>query len=407
MANDNISSEDDWISNIKSQVKKKVEEKKEELDEDTWGNFFEKLVLFLKPRKKAPKIVDAAVGLIIYGITDEESLERVADNKNEFRIALKDEGVQSAICDMLFEQYVVPTLTKKRTRDVVYRVGAIVKGAKQSKGARGNVYKFLQKHQGYYSEKAGIEISYEEDSDDLRVIAYFRDISHACEFQNALSEWEIHKHLANLDGVDINPSTPEEMDMPNDLERILQQGYDPGDSESPCHTIADLRSYHLSVPVTEPVESNNPLAKYQSVDKIPLGVKQYKCHLHDKAKNKKLQNNENNMVAASWYFHQCLDGLNTDEGIPLVVLSVKSTSEARDATKDHRFMVVLKIEFFEEKYSVNYQAPTGARLVDGVWESCVYVKDKAIFAQCVGWKENDTKKRWQEHREWLEGTASD
>ena len=39
----------------------------------------------------------------------------------------------------------------------------------------------------------------------------------------------------------------------------------------------------------------------------------------------------------------------------------------------HRFMGVLRIEFFEETHSVHYQTPTGARLVDGVWESCVYV----------------------------------
>jgi hypothetical protein len=132
-----------------------------------------------------------------------------------------------------------------------------------------------------------------------------------------------------------------------------------------------------------------------------LGVAQYKCHLHDKAENKGLQNNENNMVAASWYFHQLLDGINTEDKFPLLVLSFVSVSEARLAAKDNRYQVTLAIEFFDQKYLAAYQAPTGASLIAGVWRTAVFVKDKAIFKKCIDWKEDDTRNKWKQHREWL------
>uniref|UniRef100_A0A6T7I4N0 Uncharacterized protein n=1 Tax=Attheya septentrionalis TaxID=420275 RepID=A0A6T7I4N0_9STRA len=291
--------------------------------------------------------------------------------------------------------------SSKRPRRVAYSVGVVVKGAINSNGARGNVYKFLQRHAAFFSTDEGLNIKYE--GMDLHVKAYFLDMKDACEFQNAVNEWEIHKELAHLDGVDLVPATPQEVDLPRNLERILLQHYRPKDFESPCQTIAYLHSYHLLDPLTEPAENDSALIKYQSIDKMPLGVVQYKCHLHDKAKNKRLQNNENNMVAASWYFHQLLDGVHTDDKIPLVVLTFVSASEARLADKDNRYQVKISVEFFDQKYRETYQAPVGARLMDGVWQTSVFVKDKNIFKTCVDWKEQDTRNKWKQHKEWLSG----
>ena len=54
-----------------------------------------------------------------------------------------------------------------------------------------------------------------------------------------------------------------------------------------------------------------PLWKYQSIE----------LHIKDKSEFKGLRDNENNMLAGSWNFHQLLDGLNTTEGhrVPLLV----------------------------------------------------------------------------------------
>jgi hypothetical protein len=282
-----------------------------------------------------------------------------------------------------------------------YGVTAIVRGAKQSNGARGNVYKFLQRYLGLYSDEEGIQILY--NGGDLSVKAYFHTFEKACQFQTALNDWEIHKELANLDGVTLDPLTPAKIDRPSDLKRIYLQNYEPQESESPCQTLNQLHSYRLSVPVTEPVEADTALARYQSIDKLVPHLQHYKCHLKDKAKFKQLQNDENNMVAASWAFHQQLDGLNVEEGMPLAAMSVKKASSGRSTAHADRYPVTLSIQFFFPNLAASFAAQELAHKGDnGTWETIVYVQDKSTFIECVEWKFQDTQKRWQEHRAFLD-----
>jgi hypothetical protein len=127
-----------------------------------------------------------------------------------------------------------------KQQSMAFLVSATVRGALQSNGARGNVFQFLEKHLGYFSKEEGIQIMYQ--GEDLIVKAYFEGKGHACDFQTALNQWEIHKELVNLKGVDIDPVTPVQVQRPSDLERIRLQDYDPKDSESPCHTLDQLHS---------------------------------------------------------------------------------------------------------------------------------------------------------------------
>ena len=283
-----------------------------------------------------------------------------------------------------------------------FLVGAVVRGAKRSKGARGNVFKFLERHRGHYSEEEGIQIRYKRE--DLHVKAYFLSYDAACQLQNELNDWEIHNVLANLDGVTLDPLTPAEIPSPPNLNRIFLQHYIPQETELPCQTLDQLHSYRLSVPVTEAVEPNTPLVRFQSIDKPMPYLGHYKCHLKDKAKFKQLQNNENNMVAASWPFHQQLDGLNVEEGIPLAAISVKKASSSRIAAYGNRYCVTLSIEFFHPELAVSFAAPEGARKGDqeNIWEVVMYVEDKSVFTACVDWKYQDTMKQWEEHRAFLE-----
>lgn len=283
-----------------------------------------------------------------------------------------------------------------------YLVKVRVLGAERSNGARGNVFKFLERHIGHYSEDEGTQIFYDGHG-NLNATAYFLTYDAACQFQNVMNEWEIHKELANLNGVEVDPITPQQVPRPSDLQRIRLQDYIPQDSESPCQSINQLHSYRLSVPVTEAVEPNTDLARYQSIDKLLPHIKHYKCHLKDKSKFKKLQNDENNMVAASWTFHQLMDGLNTDEGIPLVALSVKSISDCRLASRNDRFSATLNLEFFYKDSAATFAGNEGAVKVDEQnWVTTVFVRDKAKFQECVAWKYNDTKKSWDEHRRFMQ-----
>ena len=252
----------------------------------------------------------------------------------------------------------------KRPRLTAFSVSVVVEGAINSVGARGNVYKKLQQHHSVYSVSQGIDVKY--DGDDLVVKSLFFNQADAFNFQSDLNDWEIHKELAKLSGIRIDPNLPLKVDRPSDETRVMMQDYKPNDSESPCGSINDLHSYHLSVPVTEVVEPDTSLVKYQCVDKQVRGLMPYKCHLKDKTKCKTLQKNENNMLAASWPFHQLMDGLSTGECIPMVANSVKSKTTHRSSAHAHRVAVTLLLEFRESTHALWFQGndDDGARSIE-------------------------------------------
>eukprot|EP00545_Synedropsis_sp_CCMP1620_P011822 CAMPEP_0119014332 /NCGR_PEP_ID=MMETSP1176-20130426/9529_1 /TAXON_ID=265551 /ORGANISM="Synedropsis recta cf, Strain CCMP1620" /LENGTH=352 /DNA_ID=CAMNT_0006967487 /DNA_START=22 /DNA_END=1080 /DNA_ORIENTATION=- len=292
--------------------------------------------------------------------------------------------------------------SSKRLKRTAYSVHVVVKGARNSAGARGNVFKKLQEHHAVYSISEGIDVKYE--GDDLSVNAFFFEQSDAFDFQNALNDWEIHKELAHLSGVTIDPKIPVEVDIQGNVTRIMLQDYNPDDSESPCASLNDLHSYRLSVPLTEAVEPDTPLARYQCIDKQLPGLMSYKCHLKDKAKFKKLQNNENNMLAASWSFHQMMDGLRTNDRLPMVAISVKSRGSHRSAAHANRVAVTLLLEFREEAQASWFQGSQGATKIQGTnnWEVVAFVEDPQIFCDCVAWKHADTIQTWEAHQEFLD-----
>ena len=283
----------------------------------------------------------------------------------------------------------------------VFLVSARVLNAKNSFGARGNIYKLLEEYGGTYSEAESKLVIYE--GDDLTIRAYFWDRKSAMGFQTALNKWEIHRALVNLDGIEINPRDPVPTAEPPDLTRFVLQEYVPNDSESPCDGLDQLESYRLSVPATEAVDLTDPIAIYQSLD-VCVGRNQpYKCHLKDKARFKSIARNENNVLAASWALHQMLDGLNHADGMSVVKLSVASSSTLPVATVDNRFAVVVQLEFFNEVDAAAFQARQGARKINNnTWQTTVYVKDKTEFTKFVSWKGESTQKEWTDHERVLQ-----
>jgi hypothetical protein len=92
-----------------------------------WSDLIKDVVSFLVDEKSEDRdnVVEAAVGLIVYGATTQEKLKGVADNKEEFKRQLTADkyGVPAAICDMLFGKYVGPaealdTGARKRSLEV-------------------------------------------------------------------------------------------------------------------------------------------------------------------------------------------------------------------------------------------------------------------------------------------------
>lgn len=283
----------------------------------------------------------------------------------------------------------------------VFRVSARVKGALRSHGARGNVYKGLEKYNGFYSKSEGTQIEYE--GDDLVMMAYFLDQNKAMEFQSFLNAWELHKTLVLLDGVEIDPPNPESVRQPHDLTRFYLQRYEPRDSESPCETLNQLSSFRLSVPVTEPVDQTDDIAIYQSIDVCVGTNKPYKCHLKDKARFKAVARDPNNLLASSWPLHQMLDGVNNSDEMSVIKLSVIDTSEGPIVSQGNRFSATLRLDFFHQVDADSFQAKKGAlRRGTKQWETVVYVKDAARFREFVAWKGNDTQAQWDRYNRKLE-----
>ena len=328
--------------------------------------------------------------------------------------------------------------------ETAYEVRLEVLGARMSAGARGNIFKKLQEHHAVYDATTTTTVtegqqSEEESSlsgdennccyggggdanhvvkyveDDLIVNALFLEQADAFNFQNDVSEWDMHKELVNLSGITIDPKTPVEIDRPNKVSRIMLQDYKPNAFESPCVSLNDLSSYKLFVPPTEAVDPGTPLAKYQCLDKQPPGLLPYKSHLKDKTRFKSMQNDENNLLAVSWSLHQMMDGINTDQGLPMVSISVRSKGKGQPSIDhDNRFPVTLLLKFRDENHANMFQPNDtdeneindegGSRRIDGTnnWEVVVYVTEPKTFCACVNWKHGDTKRQWAQHEAFLQ-----
>ena len=134
------------------------------------------------------------------------------------------------------------TFIRKKPRTSVYIVTATITGGFSCMGARGNVYKILEQEHGCFSLAEGRMVTY--TGNDLSVKAYFRTWDRACNFQTRLNNWEDHKELVNLEAIETQ--SPAHVVSPDDLERFLLSHYNPSESESPCHTLADMKSYRTA-----------------------------------------------------------------------------------------------------------------------------------------------------------------
>ena len=123
--NDNSLDETDpWMSNVKNEARTKMIELNRvtggvEWEDNSWTPFITEVAELLRLEGKSQKIiVNTLVGLLRYGVTNEEELVGTAGTpptQKEFRETLRAEGVPAAICDKLFQAYVSSVVTAKET----------------------------------------------------------------------------------------------------------------------------------------------------------------------------------------------------------------------------------------------------------------------------------------------------
>ena len=107
------------LNDVRAMVQAAVGTRNKTWKDSMWSDFVKDVVSFLvdENSEDPDSVVEAAVGLIVYGATTKVKLQGVADNKEEFKRQLAEEGVPKAICDMLFAQYVAPTKGEPKIPD--------------------------------------------------------------------------------------------------------------------------------------------------------------------------------------------------------------------------------------------------------------------------------------------------
>lgn len=287
----------------------------------------------------------------------------------------------------------------------LFIVRASINGAKKTKGIRATVYKVAERHLAYYLYGRAGARPFVYEGDTLEICVGFEEKSRAAEFQTFLSQWHLDQPLLGLgDKVKVE----RELVMTTvhgSLERVMLTDYAPADEDSPMQSLQDLQS-STSCLSDDAVPLESRLFRFQLLEAEDSfrasGTNPYRCHLKDQARFKALKSNENNIIAASWPFHQLLDGLNTIDGLPHVRLEPVQTDTFIKETLDgeDRFKVFVNIVYHKTQYASCIGLKHGSeKLSDTTWRSFVHVKDPTLFCECLQWKNDDTAEKWRNDAE--------
>jgi hypothetical protein len=300
-----------------------------------------------------------------------------------------------------------------------FQVNAKYKGAKDYKGIRAAVYKCAHKYQACYSLDRSKSIWYDDGSADLNIALWFEEKSKAKNFHYFLETW--HQMNPVVKGGDVTVEDKiEEMliedkefssvrlshcdvdDSVQSLEfsSVWLSHYDVGDS------VQSLEACKSSV--TSAISNSTPLAQLQSIEDMSAfqALKPYICHIKPKGKFDHLKNDPNNKLAASWLFHQMFDGLNTVDGISgrpniPVVAVVPVPSELKEEMVGEpsvkRKRVEIELEYRDSALAKCISLKDGStKLSDTRWRTFVHVEDANKFSKYLEWKNEDTRKQWNE-----------
>lgn len=188
----------------------------------------------------------------------------------------------------------------------------------------------------------------------------------------------------------------------DDLKPILFSQYNPEDFESPIQSLEDFfqcRSSMSSQSTADFITLDNPKTKYQSVESFHSNLLPYQCHIKSKKEFPHLENNENNVIIASWHFHQYFDGLHVSAGFPMIAIrpiSVGNPIQMEDCPSEVRSQVDIVIECFSDEVAkvIKGWLKLGSDVSSDTLKTWVYVKDAEMFCDCLNWKYEDNKKMW-------------
>ena len=112
---------DQLLDDVRAEVKAGVEKAGKKWKDSKWEGLVQEVVQWLlhDKNKDPDDVAEAAVGLVLYGVTNEEELQAVAgdppdDEKFKRQLTAEKYNVPAALCDLLFDKYVAADKSAKR-----------------------------------------------------------------------------------------------------------------------------------------------------------------------------------------------------------------------------------------------------------------------------------------------------
>ena len=293
-------------------------------------------------------------------------------------------------------------ITSSSSDNIYFQVNASINDSKKTKGYRASIYKCAQECHAYYLEDRRDEsICYKDDSNDLSVHLLFANRFYAEEFQNALTKFAInHSHFQRKLTIEKNISIVTLVAEPF---RVFYTDYNPEDNEdSHDMSLNDILSDSNSVTSI----FHDPLLALQAVEGIhavlAFGSKWYRCHLIS-AKNKKYNKEEDNVIYASWPFHQQFDGLNSLDGIGIAICFKKNLGEEEVLVNhvgqyESRHKLEVSVEFKSPDLAYTFERllkEGTTREEDGSYTTFLYARNAKMMEFCLDAKYKETKQIWK------------
>ena len=245
-------------------------------------------------------------------------------------------------------------------------------------------------------------IFYAEGSNDLTVSLLFRELRDAEDFQNKLTSFALdHRHFGSkltLTPEIIRVTVPSTQELP----RVMYSHYISADNnESPLMSLNDVLSETTSVVSNQ----GDPSLSLQALEN-PASIsifrsKWYKCHLISK-QVQEYANNPDNVVYASWAFHQQIDGLNTIDGLGAAIrfdhLGDVEEVHMGNGRYEKRRKVIVIVEFRNSGVARAF----GGLLKEGTeqisdteYRSFIYARNGATMQHCLEEKYQETTEIWR------------
>lgn len=328
---------------------------------------------------------------------------------------------------------------QEEVKTKVYKLSMVVVAGK-FRGMRGATCKLARKYHGYRLIEGPPGVRYGDTthtSSNIYIDLYFLDDRELTDFKQSVSD--LHYRLPDLiarTGLEHKPTIESKtatafFELCSHLEAVTD--VEPGSIDYD-RALQDLGSFALtSEPATKKSKSSSassvgrssgklgssrssgklkavsdtsPLYQWQTFEDTDEVPNPYECHVYPKEEGG--SSHPNNFLAASWSFHQLLDGLKLQfpPKVPgLVVDFLGADGSFKDSSDGTRYKVDVRVRFFDDVHNLRLrkifveQLKAGSKVnADGSIQTFVHVLNVNDFHTNLDLKNVLTEGMWRKYR---------